>query len=109
MKSRRSRPRHPTKAELAADVVLGAIRSCARRLHAAAWSCDSLAPTITEFVADIKSGFSTHDMPIEVLCDAAFAAGELTAICMANEWEIKDALAKVSIRDELFYIHGASA
>jgi hypothetical protein len=103
MKTNLSRPGHPTKAELAADDVLGAIRSCAQRLHAAAWQCDSLALTVTGFVEDIRSGFSTHDMPIEALRDAAGAAGELTAICMLNQWTVSEALAKVFVRDQLFY------
>jgi DNA-binding transcriptional LysR family regulator len=103
MKTKRSRQRHPTKADLAADELLGAIRSCAQRLHAAAWQCDTLAPTITGFVEDIRSGFSTHDMPIDALREAAVAAGELTAICLLNEWTVSEALAKVLVRDRLFY------
>jgi len=91
--------------ERAADQVLGAIRSCAQRLHTAAWSCDSLAPTVTGFVADLRSGHSTFDMPPEALREAAFAAGELTAIAALNGLSIAEALKKVSVRDELFYLH----
>jgi hypothetical protein len=87
------------------DHVLIAIRSCAQRLHAAAWSCDSLAPTITGFVSDLRSGYSTYDMPPDQLREASFAAGELTSIAMLNGWSIAEALAKVHIRDELFHIH----
>ena len=92
-------------AEPAADQVLSAIRSCAQRLHTAAWSCDSLAPTLTGFVADLRSGYSTHDLPPEELREAAFAAGELTAIAALNGWSIAEALEQISVRDELFYIH----
>jgi len=92
-------------AERAADHVLSAIRSCAQRLYTAAWSCDSLAPTVTGFVADLRSGYSTYDMPPEELRAAAFAAGELAAIATLNGWSIAEALKKVAIRDELFYIH----
>jgi hypothetical protein len=88
-----------------ADQMLSAIRSCAQRLHTAAWTCDSLAPTITGFVSDLRSGYSTYDMPPDQLREASFAAGELTAIAMQNGWSIADALAKVDIRDELFHIH----
>jgi hypothetical protein len=89
--------------ERAADQVLSAIRSCAQRLHTAAWSCDSLAPTVTGFVADLRSGFSTYDLPPEELREASFAAGELTAIAALHGWSIKDALAKVFVRDGLFH------
>jgi len=95
----------PTEAALSVDRLLGAIHSCAQRLHAAAWSCDTLAPTITGFVADIRSGYSTYDMPVESLRDAALAAGELTAICLLNQWTIGEALAMVHVRDQLFYDH----
>jgi len=89
----------------AADQVLSAIRSCAQRLYTAAWSCDSLAPTVTGFVADLRSGFSTYDLPPSELREAAFAAGELAAIAAQNGWSIAEALAQVFVRDELFYIH----
>jgi hypothetical protein len=98
-------PRRQSAAERAADQILGAIRSCAQRLHTAAWSCDSLAPTITGFVADLRSGYSTYDLPPEELREAAFAAGELTAIAAQNEWSIAEALEQIFVRDELFYIH----
>jgi hypothetical protein len=101
----RKHPCRPSAEARAADQVLVAIRSCAQRLYTAAWSCDSLAPTVTGFVADLRSGFSTYDMPPEELRDAAFAAGELTAIAAQNRWSIAEALEKVSVRDELFYIH----
>ena len=90
-------------AERAADQVLSAIRSCAQRLHTAAWSCDSLAPTVTGFVADLRSGYSTYDLPPEKLTEAV--AGELTAIAAQNGWSIAEALKIVSVRDELFYLH----
>lgn len=90
--------------ERAADQVLSAIRSCAQRLHTAAWSCDSLAPTVTGFVADLRSGYSTYDLPPEVLREASLAAGEITAIAALNAWSIAEALAKVCVRDELFYL-----
>jgi hypothetical protein len=44
-------------------------------------------------------------MPPEELREAAFAAGELTAIAALNGWSIAEALAKISVRDELFYLH----
>src|SRR5215510_3382228 len=91
--------------ERAADQVLSAIRSCAQRLYTAAWSCDSLAPTVTGFVADLRSGYSTYDMPPEELREAAFAAGELAAIAALNGWSIGQALAQISVRDRLFHIH----
>jgi hypothetical protein len=91
--------------ECTADQTLSAIRSCAQRLYTAAWSCDSLAPTVTGFVADLQSGYSTYDMPPEELRVAAFAAGELAAIAALNGWSIAEALKKVSVRDELFYLH----
>jgi hypothetical protein len=94
--------------ERAADQVLGSIRSCAQRLHTAAWSCDSLAPTVTRFVADLRSGYSTYDMPPEELREAAFAAGELTAIAALNGWSIAAALAQISVRDQLFNLHQAA-
>jgi hypothetical protein len=104
--------RHPHRqrpfvstAERAADQVLSTIRSCAQRLHTAAWSCDSLAPTVTGFVADLRSGYSTYDLPPEKLTEAVFAAGELTAIAAQNGWSIAEALKMVSVRDELFYLH----
>jgi hypothetical protein len=103
----RKHPRRPSAAERAADQVLIAIRSCAQRLHTAAWSCDSLAPTVTGFVADLQSGYSTYDMPSEALRVAAFAAGELAAIAALNGWSIADALAQISVRDQLFHIHEA--
>jgi hypothetical protein len=93
--------------EHAADRTLIAIRSCAQRLYTAAWSCDSLAPTVTGFVADLQSGYSTHDMPPEELREASFAAGELTAIAALNGWSIAEALAQISVRDQLFHIHEA--
>lgn len=99
----RRHPRRPNANEGAADQVLGAIRSCAQRLYSAAWFCDSLAPTITGFVADLRSGYSTFDLPPEHLREAAFAAGELTAIAALHGWSIKDALAKVFVRDGLFH------
>ena len=105
MKRMRPASGFPSKEELATDQVLGAIRSCAQRLYTAAWSCDSLAPTVTGFVADLRSGYSTYDLPPEELREAAFAAGELTAIAALNGWSIAEALEKVSVRDELFYIH----
>lgn len=98
-------PRRQSADERAADQVLSAIRSCAQRLHTAAWSCDSLAPTVTGFVADLRSGYSTHDLPPEELREASLAAGELTAIAAQNGWSIAEALAQISVRDELFYIH----
>lgn len=104
---KRKHPRRPSAAERAADQVLIAIRSCARRLHTLAWSCDSLAPTVTGFVADLRSGFSTYDLPPSELREAAFAAGELAAIAALNGWSIAEALAKVSVRDELFHLHEA--
>lgn len=94
--------------ERAADQVLDAILSCAQRLHTAAWSCDSLAPTITGFVADLRSGYSTYDLPTEALREASLAAGEITAIAAMNGWSIAEALAKVCVRDELFYLHEGS-
>jgi len=97
----------PSKEELATDHVLSAIRSCAQRLHTAAWSCDSLAPTVTGFVADLRSGYSTYDLPPEELREASFAAGELAAIAALNGWSIAEALKKVSVRDELFHLHEA--
>lgn len=93
--------------ERAADQVLDAIRSCAQRLHTAAWSCDSLAPTVTGFVADLRSGFSTYDLPVDALREASLAAGELAAIAALNDWSIAQALEKISVRDELFYLHEA--
>lgn len=107
MKRKHPHRQHPliSADERAADQVLGAIRSCAQRLHTAAWSCDSLAPTVTGFVADLRSGFSTYDLPPEELREAAFAAGELTAIAAQNGWSIAEALKMVSVRDELFYLH----
>ncbi|HEX2691605.1 MAG TPA: hypothetical protein VHN14_33565 [Kofleriaceae bacterium] len=110
MKRKHPHRQHPLVSadERAADQVLSAIRSCAQRLHTAAWSCDSLAPTVTGFVADLRSGYSTYDMPPEALRDAAFAAGELTAIAALNGWSIAEALAQLSVRDELFYIHQAA-
>jgi hypothetical protein len=103
----RKHPRRPSANGRAADQILGAIRSCAQRLHTAAWSCDSLAPTVTDFVADLRSGYSTYDMPPEELREAAFAAGELTGIAALNGWSIAEALKKVSVRDELFHLHEA--
>ena len=91
--------------ERAADRTLIAIRSCAQRLYTAAWSCDSLAPTVTGFVADLRSGYSTYDLPPAELREAAFAAGELTAIAALNGWSIAEALEQISVRDELFYLH----
>jgi len=107
MKRKHPRRQRPlvSAAERAADQVLIAIRSCAQRLYTAAWSCDSLAPTVTGFVADLRSGFSTHDLPPEELREASFAAGELTAIAAQNDWSIAEALKMVSVRDELFYLH----
>jgi hypothetical protein len=46
-------------------------------------------------------------MPPEELRAAAFAAGELTAIATQNGWSIAEALAQVSVRDQLFHIHEA--
>jgi hypothetical protein len=93
--------------ERAADQVLRSIRSCAQRLYTAAWSCDSLAPTVTGFVADLRSGFSTYDLPPDALREASLAAGELEAIAALNGWSIAEALKKVAVRDELFNIHGS--
>jgi hypothetical protein len=109
MKLKHPRRQRPlvSPAERAADQVLSAIRSCATHLHTAAWSCDSLAPTVTGFVADLRSGFSTYDLPPEELREASFAAGELTAIAALKGWTIAETLAKVSVRDELFYRHEA--
>lgn len=59
--------------ETVADQVLIAIHSCAQRLHTLAWFCDAVAPTITEFVADLQSGHSTFDMPPEELREASLA------------------------------------
>jgi hypothetical protein len=101
----RKHPRRPNANERAADQVLSAIRSCAQRLYTAAWSCDSLAPTVTGFVADLQSGFSTYDLQPEDLRIAAFAAGELAAIAALNGWSIAEALKMVAVRDELFYLH----
>jgi hypothetical protein len=98
-------PRRQIADERAADQVLSAIRSCAQRLYTAAWSCDSVAPTVTGFVADLQSGYSTYDLPTEALREASLAAGEITAIAALNSWSIAEALAKVSVRDELFYLH----
>jgi hypothetical protein len=111
MKRKHPRRQRPlvSAAERAADQVLIAIRSCAQRLYTAAWSCDSLAPTVTGFVADLQSGYSTYDMPPEDLRIAAFAAGELTAIAALKGWSIAEALKKVSVRDELFYLHEGHA
>jgi hypothetical protein len=105
MKRRHPHRQHPLVSadQRAADQVLGAIRSCAQRLYTAAWSCDSLAPTVTGFVADLRSGYSTYDLPPEELREASFAAGELTAIAALNGWSIKDALAKIFVRDALFH------
>lgn len=102
---KRRNPRRQSADERAADQVLSAILSCAQRLHTAAWSCDSLAPTVTGFVADLQSGYSTYDMPPEELRQASLAAGELAAIAALNGWSIAEALAQVSVRDELFYLH----
>ena len=102
---KRKHPLCPSAAERAADQVLLAIRSCAQRLYTAAWSCDSLAPTVTGFVADLRSGFSTYDLPPSELRVAAFAGGELTAIAALTGQSIAEALKKVAIRDELFYLH----
>jgi hypothetical protein len=109
MKRKHPRRQRPlvSAAERAADQVLSAIRSCAQRLHTTAWSCDSLAPTVTGFVADLRSGYSTYDLPPEELREASFAAGELTAIAAQNGWSIAEALKKVSLRDELFHLHEA--
>jgi hypothetical protein len=82
-------------------------RRCAQRLYTAAWSCDSLAPTVTGFVADLRSGYSTYDMPPEELRAATFAAGELAAIAALNGWSIAEALERVFVRDQLFHIHEA--
>jgi hypothetical protein len=84
---------------------LAAIRSCAQRLHTLAWSCDSVALTVTGFVDDLRSGYSTFDMAPDELRKAAFAAGELAAIAALNGWSIVEALAKVTVRDELFHLH----
>jgi hypothetical protein len=107
MKRRHPRGQRPlvSAAERAADQVLDSIRSCAQRLYTAAWSCDSLAPTVTGFVADLRSGFSTYDLPVDALREASLAAGELTAISAVNGWSIAEALEKVSVRDQLFYLH----
>jgi len=107
MKRMRPASGFPSKEELATDQVLGAIRSCAQRLYTAAWSCDSLAPTVTGFVADLRSGYSTYDLPPEELREASFAAGELAAIAALNGWSVAEALKKVSLRDELFHLHEA--
>jgi hypothetical protein len=104
----RKHPRRPNANERAADQVLIAIRSCAQRLYTAAWSCDSLAPTVTGFVADLRSGYSTYDLPPEELREAAFAAGELTAIAALNGWSIAEALEQIFVRDELFHLHQAA-
>jgi hypothetical protein len=100
-------PRCQSADERAADQVLSAIRSCAQRLYTAAWSCDSLAPTVTGFVADLRSGYSTYDLPPPELREAAFAAGELTALAALSGWSIAEALAQISVRDELFNLHEA--
>jgi len=107
MKHKHPRRQRPlvSAAERAADQVLGAIRSCAQRLYTAAWFCDSLAPTVTGFIADLRSGFSTYDLPPDALREASLAAGELTAIAALNGLSIAEALKKVSVRDELFYLH----
>ena len=100
-------PRRPSTDEIATDQILIAIRACAQQLHTLAWSCDSVAPTVTGFVDDLRSGYSTHDMPPDELRQASLAAGELTAIATQNGWSIAEALAQVSVRDELFPIHEA--
>lgn len=98
-------PRRQSADERAADQVLSAIRSCAQRLHTAAWSCDSLAPTLTGFVDDLRSGYSTYDLPPKELGEASFAAGELSTIAALNGWSIAEALKQVAVRDELFNLH----
>ncbi len=95
--------------EVVADELIGTIRSCARQLITASWVCDSVAPTITGFVEDLRSGYSTHDLPVDDLRAASLAAGELTAICKVNDWSIRHALAMASVRDELFFDAAVSA
>jgi hypothetical protein len=100
-------PHRPSSDEIVTDQVLIAIRACAQRLHTLAWSCDSVAPTVTGFVDDLRSGYSTYDMPPDELRQASLAAGQLTAIAAQNGWSIAEALKKVSVRDELFHLHEA--
>lgn len=92
-----------TKDSVARDALIGTIRSCAQRLIAASWICDSVAATITQFVDDLHSGHATHDLPADALRTAALAAGELAAICKVNAWSIQHALAMAGVRDELFF------
>lgn len=93
----------PEEDDVLADELLAWISSCAQRLIMASSVCDSVAPTITGFVEDLRSGYSTHDLRVEDLRAASFAAGELTAICRLNGWSIQHALAMVSVRDELVF------
>lgn len=98
-------PRRPSTDEIATDQVLIEIRACAQRLHTLAWSCDSVAPTVTGFVDDLRSGYSTYDMPPDELRQALSAATALTVIAAQNGWSIAEALKMVAVRDELFPIH----
>jgi hypothetical protein len=88
-----------------AHVLEAAIRSCAQRLHTLAWSCDSVAPTVTGFIDDLRSGYSTYDIPPDELRQASLAAGALIVIAAQNGWSIAEALAQVSVCDELFYLN----
>ena len=106
MKRRHPRGQRPlvSAAERAADQILDSIRSCAQRLYTAAWPCDSLAPTGTGLVADLRSGFSTYDLPPDALREGSLAAGELAAIAALNGWSIAEALEQISVRDQVFHI-----
>lgn len=99
----RTQEAHGRSVRVATDQLLATIRSSVHQLIRASWCCDSRAPTITGFLEDLRSGYSTHDMPADDLRSASLAAGELTAICALNDWSVRDALAMVSVRDELSF------
>lgn len=85
------------------DELVRSIRDAAHGLIKASWSCDAVAPTISEFVRDLQSGHSTYDMSdFDVLRVAALAAGELVGLSRALGRSVPELLGVVWIRDELW-------
>lgn len=83
------------------DEARALVRTAVQCLTAASWTAHTLSPTISGFVADLVSGYSTFDLPPDDLRKAALAAGTLTGASTLIGRSIGELLRAVDLRDEL--------
>jgi hypothetical protein len=92
---------HEARPNELSDGVLAIVRDAAQRLTASSWTAHTVSTTISGFVADLVSGYSTLDLEPDELRMAALAAGMLICAAALTGRSIGQLLDAVDLRDEL--------